>query len=157
MTRPRVLLISYDAVGEEMAGLGIRTFELARVLAGHADVTVAHGGRSEGDFDGIPLVIERLIAAVVHGIAPCAVTGEAESPGFPRTPKGAGGRRRSCCWTGPVYCGIGRASIVETRRLIDEPPKIGASPARRIERGVVAEELTLLYSAIANVQGIGAL
>ena len=36
-----------------MAGLGIRTFELARVLARHADVTVAHGGRTAGDFEGV--------------------------------------------------------------------------------------------------------
>jgi glycosyltransferase involved in cell wall biosynthesis len=56
LSRPQVLLISYDPVGAEMAGLGIRTFELARVLAGHADVTVAHGGRSEGDFHGVPLL-----------------------------------------------------------------------------------------------------
>jgi glycosyltransferase involved in cell wall biosynthesis len=56
LTRPRVLLISYDPVGEEMAGLGIRMFELARVLADHADVTVAHGGRSEGEFRGVGLL-----------------------------------------------------------------------------------------------------
>ena len=53
MTRPRILLISYDPVGADMAGLGIRTFELARVLAHHGDVTVAHGGRTTGDFEGV--------------------------------------------------------------------------------------------------------
>jgi glycosyltransferase involved in cell wall biosynthesis len=37
-----------------MAGLGIRTFELARVVTAHADVTVAHGGDTEGDFEGVP-------------------------------------------------------------------------------------------------------
>ena len=45
----RVLFISPDAVGDRMAGLGIRYTELARVLAGHADVTVATGaGAGEG-------------------------------------------------------------------------------------------------------------
>ena len=37
----RVLFISSDAVGEEMAGPGIRAYELARALQPHADVTLA--------------------------------------------------------------------------------------------------------------------
>ena len=56
MTRPRVLFYSHDPVGEQMAGLGIRTFELARVLAAHADVTIAHGGTHTGAFEGIETV-----------------------------------------------------------------------------------------------------
>jgi glycosyltransferase involved in cell wall biosynthesis len=52
----RVLLYSHDPVGEQMAGLGIRTFELARVLAAHADVTIAHGGDGSGPFNGIETV-----------------------------------------------------------------------------------------------------
>jgi glycosyltransferase involved in cell wall biosynthesis len=47
--RPRVLFISADPVGEEMAGLGIRYWELARALSPHADVTIAHGGTLSGD------------------------------------------------------------------------------------------------------------
>ncbi len=42
--RPRVLFISADAVGEHMAGLGIRNWELGQVLREYADVTIAHGG-----------------------------------------------------------------------------------------------------------------
>jgi glycosyltransferase involved in cell wall biosynthesis len=56
VTRPRVLFISHDPVGAEMAGLGIRTFELARVLSDHADVTVAHGGRASGAVEGVPVL-----------------------------------------------------------------------------------------------------
>jgi glycosyltransferase involved in cell wall biosynthesis len=41
--RPAVLFICPDAVGERMAGLGIRHVELARALAPYADVTVASG------------------------------------------------------------------------------------------------------------------
>jgi glycosyltransferase involved in cell wall biosynthesis len=41
MPRPRVLFICADAVGESMAGVGIRAYELARVLQAHADVTIA--------------------------------------------------------------------------------------------------------------------
>jgi glycosyltransferase involved in cell wall biosynthesis len=43
--QPVVLFISADPVGEEMAGLGIRYWELARTLRRCAEVTIAHGGR----------------------------------------------------------------------------------------------------------------
>jgi glycosyltransferase involved in cell wall biosynthesis len=39
--RPNVLVISADAVGPEMTGVGIRCWELARVLSDFADVTLA--------------------------------------------------------------------------------------------------------------------
>ena len=39
-----------------MAGLGIRNSELARVLSGHAVVTVAHGGRPTHDEPGLHTV-----------------------------------------------------------------------------------------------------
>lgn len=51
--RRRVLLICADPVGAEMAGLGIRCWELARTLSAHASVTVAHGGREERESEGI--------------------------------------------------------------------------------------------------------
>jgi glycosyltransferase involved in cell wall biosynthesis len=41
VAEPRVLFISLDPVGEEMAGLSIRYVELARALAPHAQATVA--------------------------------------------------------------------------------------------------------------------
>ena len=46
MTPParRVLLISQDPVGEQMAGMGIRYTELARALAAHGQVTLAAAG-----------------------------------------------------------------------------------------------------------------
>jgi glycosyltransferase involved in cell wall biosynthesis len=51
--KPSVLFICADPVGEEMAGLGIRCWELARALSEHASVTVAHGGSAEQESDGI--------------------------------------------------------------------------------------------------------
>ncbi|HEY2632916.1 MAG TPA: glycosyltransferase family 4 protein [Solirubrobacteraceae bacterium] len=39
--RPRVLIISADTVGPEMAGVGIRCWEIAQVLSQSADVTLA--------------------------------------------------------------------------------------------------------------------
>jgi glycosyltransferase involved in cell wall biosynthesis len=54
---PRVLFVCADPVGAEMAGLGIRNWELARALSDRARVTIAHGGResiSEGPIRTIP-------------------------------------------------------------------------------------------------------
>jgi glycosyltransferase involved in cell wall biosynthesis len=52
---PRVLFICADPVGEEMAGLGIRCWELARTLRASASVTVAHGGSEDRELEGIRL------------------------------------------------------------------------------------------------------
>ncbi len=54
--RPRVLFISADPVGQRMAGVGIRYFELGRVLTRHADVTIAHTGAFDGTLDDVRLV-----------------------------------------------------------------------------------------------------
>jgi len=54
--RPRVLFVSADPVGETMAGLGIRCWELARALAPAASVTVAHGGSEQGEHDGVRIL-----------------------------------------------------------------------------------------------------
>ncbi len=51
--KPRVLFVCADPVGEEMAGLGIRCWELARALAEQASVTVAHGGSEQRESDGV--------------------------------------------------------------------------------------------------------
>ena len=66
--RPNVLFVCADPVGDEMAGLGIRCWELARALSAHANVTVAHGGGEEGEREGI-----RTIAFQPH--APDALRG----------------------------------------------------------------------------------
>jgi glycosyltransferase involved in cell wall biosynthesis len=63
---PQLLFICADAIGEQMAGLGIRCWELARALSSQASVTVAHGGEEEGEREGV-----RLIAFKAH--APAAL------------------------------------------------------------------------------------
>ncbi|HXN38031.1 MAG TPA: hypothetical protein VN892_08325, partial [Solirubrobacteraceae bacterium] len=57
--RPSVLFICADPVGDEMAGLGIRCWELARALSGAARVTIAHGGSEERERDGVRTVAFR--------------------------------------------------------------------------------------------------
>jgi glycosyltransferase involved in cell wall biosynthesis len=76
--RPEVLFICADPVGEEMAGLGIRCWELARALSDRASVTIAHGGTEESERDGVrtvafrphaPHALRELIAAADAVIA----------------------------------------------------------------------------------------
>lgn len=66
--RPNLLIICADPVGEEMAGLGIRCWELAQALSERARVTVAHGGSSTGERDGVQLVAFR--AHAPHPLRP---------------------------------------------------------------------------------------
>jgi glycosyltransferase involved in cell wall biosynthesis len=62
--RPRVLFISPDAVGERMAGLGIRYTELAQVLALDAEVVLATGEPEPGNARVPPGV--RLVGYAPH-------------------------------------------------------------------------------------------
>jgi glycosyltransferase involved in cell wall biosynthesis len=57
--RPNVLFICADPVGEEMAGLGIRCWELARTVREFATVTLAHGGSAEEEREGVRIVPSR--------------------------------------------------------------------------------------------------
>jgi glycosyltransferase involved in cell wall biosynthesis len=57
--KPNVLFICADPVGEEMAGLGIRCWELARTLSAGASVTVAHGGSEQRELEGVRLIAFR--------------------------------------------------------------------------------------------------
>src|SRR3954449_7923209 len=56
MPRPRVLVISADRVGADMAGTGIRATELARALRDVADVTLAGVDSWDVDGLGVPVV-----------------------------------------------------------------------------------------------------
>ncbi len=53
MSRPRLLVLSQEPVGERMAGAAIRAVELARTAAAVADVTVAAPG---GELPDLPVV-----------------------------------------------------------------------------------------------------
>lgn len=49
----RLLIISYDIIGKQMAGPGIRFYEFARVLSGYVDVTLATPNKSDINMEGI--------------------------------------------------------------------------------------------------------
>ncbi len=69
-----VLLISHDVVGPTMAGPGIRYYHLARVLAPHADVTLAIPNASSGKLQDPPCAVVKYDPADWSSLAPHAAT-----------------------------------------------------------------------------------
>ncbi|MDD5659103.1 MAG: glycosyltransferase family 4 protein [Actinomycetota bacterium] len=55
--RKRLLLISYDFIGKNMAGPGIRFYELSRILANYCDVTLASPNRIDIETPGFKTVM----------------------------------------------------------------------------------------------------
>src|SRR5680860_620088 len=49
----KLLIISYDIIGKQMAGPGIRFYEFARVLSAYVDVTLATPNKSDISMEGI--------------------------------------------------------------------------------------------------------
>jgi glycosyltransferase involved in cell wall biosynthesis len=49
----RLLIISHDVIGKQMAGPGIRFYEFARILSGYVDVTLATPNKSDINMEGI--------------------------------------------------------------------------------------------------------
>jgi glycosyltransferase involved in cell wall biosynthesis len=54
-SKPRVLLVYNDLVGQGMGGVGIRATELAKVLRSHGEVSLA-ATEARGELDGIPVI-----------------------------------------------------------------------------------------------------
>jgi glycosyltransferase involved in cell wall biosynthesis len=54
VSRPSVLVICAGSIGREMAGPGIRSYELARALRPHAEVTLAAVGSADSRPDVVP-------------------------------------------------------------------------------------------------------
>lgn len=78
------------------------------------------------DTAGMAAVVEHLIVGGVHGLTPCAQTGEAETLSVEEhrlvietTVQATAGRV-------PVYAGIGRASLLETMAMVDVAARAGA-------------------------------
>src|SRR4030066_727717 len=52
----KLLIISYDIIGKQMAGPGIRFYEFARILSNYIDVTLAAPNRIDIDTEGFRAV-----------------------------------------------------------------------------------------------------
>jgi glycosyltransferase involved in cell wall biosynthesis len=138
--KPRVLFICADPVGEEMAGLGIRCWELARTLAEHASVVVAHGGSEERESDGV-----RTIAFRPH--APDALRAEIAAadtivahPQWPLVDRWL--RRSAARVVIDLYC----PETLETLELLAE----GSGQASRRRRQHTATTLDRLHTALGT-------
>ncbi len=53
---PRLLIISHDIIGKQMAGPGIRFYEFARILSGYVDVTLATPNKADINMEGIKTI-----------------------------------------------------------------------------------------------------
>jgi len=53
----RLLIISHDVIGKQMAGPGIRFYEFARILSGYADVTLAAPNKVDIDTAGFRTIV----------------------------------------------------------------------------------------------------
>jgi glycosyltransferase involved in cell wall biosynthesis len=132
----RILFICADPVGEQMAGLGIRCWELARTLARNASVTVAHGGSEQGERDGV-----RTVAFRPH--APAALRGEIATadtivthPQWPLVDRWL--RRSSARVVIDLYC----PETLETLELLAEGDSDGrASLSRRQHTATTVDRL----------------
>jgi glycosyltransferase involved in cell wall biosynthesis len=135
LARPNVLFVCADPVGEEMAGLGIRCWELARALAAHANVTVAHGGREEGEREGVRTISYRPHApGALRGPMATADTIVAH-PQWPLTDRWL--RRSSARVVIDLYC----PETLETLELL-----AGSSPLSRAQH--TATTLDRLHAAL---------
>ncbi len=140
--RPSVLLICADPVGERMAGLGIRCWELARALSDRATVTVAHGGTEETVGDGV-----RTIAFRPH--APGALRGEIAAadtivahPQWPLVNRWL--RRSRARVVIDLYC----PETLETLELLAEDDTAGGGRASLSRRQRTATTLDRLHAAL---------
>src|SRR4030043_2078611 len=52
----RLLIISYDIIGKQMAGPGIRFYEFAKILSNYIDVTLAAPNRIDINTEGFRVV-----------------------------------------------------------------------------------------------------
>ena len=139
--RPSVLFICADPVGERMAGLGIRCWELARVLSDRAVVTIAHGGSEEVARDGV-----RTIAFRPH--APGALRGEIAAAdtivAHPQWPLVNRWLRHS---TARVVIDLYCPETLETLELLAEDDRASGGPASLSRRQHTATTLDRLHAA----------
>jgi len=134
--RPRVLFICADPVGAEMAGLGIRCWELARTLAARAHVTIAHGGREQGQREGVrtapfrphaPAALRPLIASADTVVA---------HPQWPLLDRWL--RRSAARVVIDLYC----PETLETLELLGARDGRGGPPGRAARAGLLRRQHT---------------
>jgi len=78
------------------------------------------------NYDALASDVDRLIRAGVHGLTPCAVTAEVETLSMEEHRRVLATVVAANAGRVPVYCGIGRPSLLELRELVDHVHSIGA-------------------------------
>jgi 4-hydroxy-tetrahydrodipicolinate synthase len=78
------------------------------------------------DIDGLQRLVDHLIGQGIHGLTPCAVTGEAESLSLDEQKQVLRATVEAAAHRVPVYSGIGRSSLLETLALVPYAEEIGS-------------------------------
>jgi 4-hydroxy-tetrahydrodipicolinate synthase len=78
------------------------------------------------NYDALAADVDRLVRAGIHGLTPCAVTAEAETLSMEEHRRVLATVVAANAGRVPVYCGIGRPSLLELRELVDHVHSIGA-------------------------------
>jgi 4-hydroxy-tetrahydrodipicolinate synthase len=78
------------------------------------------------DEDGLRRLVVHLVESGIHGLTPCAMTGEAESLNMEEHQRVLRAVIDAADKAVPVYSGIGRPSLLETREMIAFAEEIGS-------------------------------
>jgi 4-hydroxy-tetrahydrodipicolinate synthase len=78
------------------------------------------------DLDGLRVLVDHLVGAGVHALTPCAMTAEVETLDLDEHREVLRVTVETVAGRVPVYSGVGRASILETRSLVAYAEDIGS-------------------------------
>jgi 4-hydroxy-tetrahydrodipicolinate synthase len=109
------------------------------------------------NYDALAADVDRLIRAGIHGLTPCAVTAEVETLSMEEHRRTLTTVVEAAAGRVPVYCGIGRPSLLELRDLVEHVHAIAADGLFVITPYASAYSLTeveLHYEDVVNRSGL---
>jgi 4-hydroxy-tetrahydrodipicolinate synthase len=109
------------------------------------------------NYDALAADVDRLIRAGIHGLTPCAVTAEVETLSMEEHRRVLATVVEATAGRVPVYCGVGRPSLLELRDLVEHVHAIGADGLFVITPYASSYSLTeveLHYEDVVNRSGL---
>jgi 4-hydroxy-tetrahydrodipicolinate synthase len=109
------------------------------------------------DLPALREVVDFLIDSGVHGLTPCAVTAETETLDLAEHRAVLEAVVDQAAGRVPVYCGIGRTSIIETRQLVDFVRGIAATGTFLIPPYATAHTVAEVVAYLSDIVGAAGL